>query len=163
MAFQMCPQIFQLRFINFFGCVFSNVSSMWMLIWMHSHNGCTCLFFLRYVSVNVFAWRLDESMYMDNSYTYAAFLRCVVSDVLSNRVHEKRHSHIACICSTFLHYCVVFSNVTSMHLDQSRRSHIVWFFSTVHFQIIPQIVSRRRGTVTLVAFVWLFSTVRFQM
>ena len=89
MAFQMCPQIFQLRFINFFGCVFSNVSSMWMLIWMHSHNGCTCLFFLRYVSVNVFAWRLDESMYMDNSYTYAAFLRCVVSDVLSNRVHEK--------------------------------------------------------------------------
>ena len=39
----------------------------------------------------------------------------------------------------------------------------VWFFSTVHFQMIHQTPCLRRGIVTLVAFVLLFSTVRFQM
>ena len=39
----------------------------------------------------------------------------------------------------------------------------VWFFSTVHFQMFPQITCMRRCIVTLVAFVWIFSNVRFQM
>ena len=39
----------------------------------------------------------------------------------------------------------------------------VWLFSTVYFQMCPQIACPRRGIVTLVAFVWLFSTVHFQM
>ena len=39
----------------------------------------------------------------------------------------------------------------------------VWLFSTVGFQMFPQMACLRRGIVTLVAFVWLFSTVRFQM
>ena len=39
----------------------------------------------------------------------------------------------------------------------------VWLFSTVRYQMCPQIACQRRGIVTLVAFVWLFSTVRFQM
>ena len=34
---------------------------------------------------------------------------------------ENTHSHIGCICRVFLH--CVFSNVTSVHLDQSRHSH----------------------------------------
>ena len=39
----------------------------------------------------------------------------------------------------------------------------VWPFSTVRFQMSPQMACPRRSIVTLVAFVWLFSTVRFQM
>ena len=39
----------------------------------------------------------------------------------------------------------------------------VWLFSTVCFQMSPQIACPRRGIVTLVAFVWPFSAVRFQM
>ena len=39
----------------------------------------------------------------------------------------------------------------------------VWFVSIVRFQMCPQMACLRRGKVTLVAFVWLFSTVYFQM
>ena len=39
----------------------------------------------------------------------------------------------------------------------------VWLFSTVHFQMCPQIACPRWCKITLVAFVWLFSTVCFQM
>ena len=39
----------------------------------------------------------------------------------------------------------------------------VCLFSTVRFQMFPQIACLRRCIVTLVAFVWLFSTVCFQM
>ena len=39
----------------------------------------------------------------------------------------------------------------------------VWFFSTVRFQMFPQIACLKTGIVTLIAFVWFFSTVRFQM
>ena len=39
----------------------------------------------------------------------------------------------------------------------------VWLFSTVRFQMSPQIACLWGCKVTLVAFVWLFSTVRFQM
>ena len=39
----------------------------------------------------------------------------------------------------------------------------IWFFSTVCFQMCPQITCLIRGIVALVALVWLFSTVRFQM
>ena len=38
-----------------------------------------------------------------------------------------------------------------------------WLFSTVYFQMLPQIAWMRRCRVTLAAFVWLFSTVSFQM
>ena len=39
----------------------------------------------------------------------------------------------------------------------------MWLFSTVFFQMCPQIACLRGCIVTLVAFVWLFSTVFFQM
>ena len=39
----------------------------------------------------------------------------------------------------------------------------IWLFSTVRFQMCPQIACLRRGKVTLVAFVWFFSSVCFQM
>ena len=39
----------------------------------------------------------------------------------------------------------------------------VCFFSTVGFQMSPQMACPRRCKITLVAFAWLFSTVRFKM
>ena len=36
----------------------------------------------------------------------------------------------------------------------------VWFFSTVHFQMCPQIACPRGCKITLLAFIWLFSAVR---
>ena len=39
----------------------------------------------------------------------------------------------------------------------------VWLFSTVRFQMFPQIACQGGFIVTLVAFVLLFSTMRFQM
>ena len=41
-------------------------------------------------------------------------------------------------------------------------SYVVWFFSTMCFQVSPQTVCTRRCIVTLVAFVWFFSTACFQ-
>ena len=40
---------------------------------------------------------------------------------------------------------------------------IVWLFSTVCFQMGPQMACMSGCIITLVAFVWLFSTVHFQM
>ena len=73
-------------------------------------------------------------------------------------------SHTGCICSVF----------STVHFEMSpqiaciRRGIItlaafVWLFSTVRFQMCPQIAWIRAGKVTLAAFVWLFSTVRYQM
>ena len=59
---------------------------------------------------------------------------------------------------------------TGQHSQFLRCVFIIWIalvacvlFSTVHFQMLCQIVCTQRRKVTLVAFVWLFSSVRFQM
>ena len=59
-----------------------------------------------------------------------------------------------------------FSNASSYCQPQKRHSHIgctCWLFSTVRFQMPPQMACLRRGIITLVALIWLFSTVHFQM
>ena len=87
-----------------------------------------------------------------------------ISNVSSNCLAKKRHSHIGCICRLF----------STVHFQMSPQMGcprgciitlvaFVWLFSTVHFQMCPQIVCPRRGIVTLVTLVWLFSTVCFQM
>ena len=51
---------------------------------------------------------------------------------------EKKHSHIGCICLTFLHSG--FSNVSSNSLDQSRHSHIgciCFTFLQFGFSFVP--------------------------
>ena len=73
-------------------------------------------------------------------------------------------NHIGCIFFTF-------STVSFQMCPQMaclRRCIVtlvafIWLFSTVCFQMSPQNVCPRRGIVTLVAFVWLFPTVHFQM
>ena len=51
-----------------------------------------------------------------------AFLQCVSSNVSSNCLFERMHSHIDCICFIFLH-CVL-SNVASNSLSERMHSHI---------------------------------------
>ena len=83
-----------------------------------------------------------------------AFLQCEFSNVSSNDLLEKRHSHIGYICLTFLH-CAL-SDVFSNCLPVRMQSHIALFvalFSTVYFQMGPQIVCLRACIFTLVAFV----------
>ena len=69
---------------------------------------------------------------------------------------------IGCIFLSFVH-CVFFSsNVYCKNRDQNitwiRTGKVAFFvlFSTVCFQMSPQIVCRNKGKVTFVAFIWLF-------
>ena len=77
------------------------------------------------------------------------------------RIEVKSHSlHLM----TFPH-CLI-SNVYSINLDQKRQSRINCIsslFSTVYFQMPPQIVYPNRGKVTFFAFIWFFPNVWFQM
>ena len=50
------------------------------------------------------------------------FPQCVFSIVSSNRLSERMHSHIGCICLALLH--CVFSNVSSNRLHKTMHSHI---------------------------------------
>ena len=88
----------------------------------------------------------------------------VFLNVSPNGLSKRMHNHIDYICLTFL--LCAFSNVSSKYFN---KMHIVtliafiWLFSTVHFQICPQIICIRGCKVTLIAFVWLFSVVCFPM
>ena len=68
------------------------------------------------------------------------FLHCVFSNVSSNVVPEKRHSHIVCIGLTFLH--CEFSYVSSNCLPEKRHSHIdcirLAFLHCVSLQMCPK-------------------------
>ena len=71
---------------------------------------------------------------------------------------------VAFVCLFSIH--CAFSNVSSNRLPVRMHSHIGYIFllfSTVRFKMCPQIACLRRVKVTLVAFVRLFSTVCFQM
>ena len=63
------------------------------------------------------------------------------------------HNHTDCTCTTFLHYA--FSNVPSNGLLERMHSHtdcIYLIFSTVYFQMSPQIACLRCCLVTLVTY-----------
>ena len=66
-------------------------------------------------------------------------------------------NHIDCICFTFLH--CVFSNGSSNRLPEKMHSRI----GCIHMTYISVRFQIWRSKVALVAFVWLFSTVCFQM
>ena len=57
----------------------------------------------------------------------------------------------------------MFPQIACLNRDKVTLVTFVWLFSTVNFQMSPQITRLNRCKVTLVAFVWLFSTVCFQM
>ena len=131
-------------------------------------NGCivtpiTFVWHFSSVFSNVSSNCLHERMHTHTGCICLTFLHCAFSNVSSNGLYEQMHSHIGCIYSSFLH--CVFSNVPTKHLHRRMQSHTgcICSFSLLRFKISPQHVCTRRCIVTLVAFVWLFATVRFQM
>ena len=54
------------------------------------------------------------------------FLQCAFSNVSSNRLSEKRQSHIGCICLTFLQ--CAFSNASPNCLPEKMHNHIGCIF-----------------------------------
>ena len=67
--------------------------------------------------------RLPEKKHSHIGCICLNFLQCAFSYVSSNWMHEKRHSHIGCIFMTFLQ--CGFSNVSSNRLPEKKHSHIV--------------------------------------
>ena len=110
-----------------------------------------------FVFLNVISKHLDQNTHSHTGYVCLAFLHCAFSNVSSNGLQQKMHSHIGCICLTFLH-CAL-SQVSSTCII----TLVAFDFSPLCvFRCILK-VKWPASEVTLVTFVWLFSTVRFQM
>ena len=104
-----------------------------------------------------------------SSFTLAEFV-CIFSTVSFQMYFQTVCTRgcmvtVAAFVWLFLH--CVFSNASSICLHWQMYLvalvALVCFFSTVGFQMVPQITCLRGCIITLVAFVWLFSTVGFQM
>ena len=80
---------------------------------------------------------------------------CAFSNVSSSGLPQRMTSYTGCICLAFPH--CVYSNASSNRLPEKRHCHIgciVFLFSTVRFQMCPQIACLRRRKVTRLAFIW---------
>ena len=87
---------------------------------------------------------------------FVCLFSIVFLNVSAKSLDQSRQSHIDCICLTF-HHCA-FSNVSSNYL--LTLVAYVGLFSTVCFQMWPQITRLRGGIFTLVAFVILPITIK---
>ena len=100
---------------------------------------------------------------------FVTFLHCVFSNVSANRLPQKRHSRIGCICLAFDH--CVFSSVFLKHLAQSRHSHIGCIYLTfLHCGFVKclhklldfsspcvlKYILKSPDHIALFAFVWVF-------
>jgi len=172
-------------FFTFLHCAFSNVSSNSLDLNRKSHIGCICLNFstvrfqmwpqiacqniCKVTSVAFFTFlqcwlcvfkcflkKLGSKQEKSHWLHLFEFFHCAFSDVSSNCLHKHMQCHIGSIFFTFLR--CAFSNVSSNSLYLNRQSHIGCIFtnfSTVHFQMCPQIVCPN--------IFLLFCNVRFQM
>ena len=69
----------------------------------------------------------------------------------------KKHSRIGCIHMTYISVRFqIWRSIVALVA-------FVWLFSTVYFQMVPQMACLRRCILALIAFIWFFSSVRFQM
>ena len=89
---------------------------------MQSYIGCICFTFLRCVFSNVSSNRLPQNRQNHIPCICLTFLQCVFSNVSAKRLTEKMQRYIGCICFTFL--CGVLSNVSSTGLPVKMQSHI---------------------------------------
>ena len=144
--------------------MFSNVSSNCLPERMHNHIDCICLTFLHCALSNVSSKCLDlkRQTHICFDFSLLSVIKCFLKELGSkqalNCLPEQMQSHIGCILLTFLH--CAFSNVSSKSLDLKRQSHIGCIcsnFSTVRFQMCPQIACPNICKVTSVAFFY-FST-----
>ena len=109
-------------------------------------------------------------MYFPIGCIFWTYLHCAFSNESSNCLFEKMHSHTGCICLTFLQ-CLFSKWALKLHIweDASHTScnHCIrsstlcivtpwlllfFLFSTVYFQMTPQITCLTRCIVALVAF-----------
>ena len=104
-----------------------------------------------------------------NSFKLASTI--IIFQVRFHVVHSKiyfytLYTHAFLLCGVWLFSTVRFQMSPQIYCLRGGIVTLVafvWPFSTVRFQMTPQSACLRRGIVTLVAFVWLFPTVRFQM
>ena len=71
------------------------------------------------------------------------FLHCVFLNVSLNCLHEMMHSHIGCICLTFLH--CVFSNVFSKRVHEQMQSHTGYICLTFLHYVFSNVISKHLG------------------
>ena len=134
--------------LAFLRCAFSNVSSNCLPGKMHSHIDCICLTFLRCSFSNV-SWE-DAKWHWSHLFNFSPL--CVFKCVLKLPVRNDANSHWLHLFHFFL---CEFSNVSSNGLPEKMHSHIghiYLIFSTVCFLMCIQNVCPRRGKVTF--FFW---------
>ena len=165
--FQICPQI---------SCPREGKITVAAFVWLSSTVGfqmspqMACLWECKVVLVACvwlfstvrFRMSPQTASHCSHSWHLFVFLHCVLPNVSSKRLHEKRQSHIGSICWTFLH--CAFSNVSSKYLHKRMHTHIGCIYlvvSTVHFHIwassvklFPHSLHRKIP----IAFQWLSTT-----
>ena len=93
------------------------------------------------------------------------FLHCVLSNVSSNGLPVRMHSHIGCICLIYLH--CVFSNAPSKHLNEKIYIHtdciclnfLHCVFSNVSSNCLPMMMHSHTGCICLTFLHCAFSNV----
>ena len=122
--------------------VFSNVSTNCLGQRMQSHAGCTCLAFLHCVFSNVSSNCLNERMQNHIGYICLTSPRCVFSYGTSENLDQyNAKSHWLNLCD-FSQLCVfkcVFKWLALIDAKPHCIGSFVWLFSTVGFQMSPQI------------------------
>ena len=128
--FQMCPQMACPR-----GCIVTLVAFFGLFAAVHFQMclQTTCMAGCE-ITLVAFVWLISAVYFKMTS--QAAFHRwCILalvalirlfSSVFSNGLHEKRHSHIGCICLIYFH-CELFSS-GFLHLHSLKQSHNFPFF-----------------------------------
>ena len=76
---------------------------------------------LEFYHLLIFTSRYPLELTLSMGHFSLTFLDCVFSNVSSNFLPEKRHSHIGCICLALLH--CAFSNVSSNYLLVRMHNH----------------------------------------
>ena len=147
-------------YVRIFQLFLTFVSYNYTFVAKKSSHKSSCLNQLYYFWAieNILEFTCVTYMLHMYEYVYVTCVTYVMDNFIPNSVF------IGFICLTFLH--CAFSNVSSNCLHEKGKVTfvaLVWLFSTVRFQMSPQISCNRRDIVALVAFVWLFSTVCFQM
>ena len=112
--------------LAFLICVFSSVPSKCLLETMQDHTSI-CILFLRCVTQN------------HNDCICSTFPHCGFPYESSNDLPERMHNYTGNICLTFLHCVFLDASSNCLREDILTLVAFVFLFSTVRFQMSPQI------------------------
>ena len=149
--------------LSFIHYVFSYDFSKHLGQSMHSHIGCICAAFLYCAFSNESPNGLLERRRSHIDCICLAFLHCAFSNESSNGLPERMHNRTGCICLTFLR-CVfqMLSKIAMLWTSIVTLVAIICLFSTTFLKCILKSPASK-DVVPLVAIVWFFTTVCFQM